>query len=293
MRDIVSCFTEHAIKVSDTSCSGSSTQVPSIKSAVNCLYKTKLSTQKQLLITITWCKNPMGQGLNISVGDDPSLVCKIDMNSRQFWKKKGSRLFESGETKIEVFWDLSTARFESSPEPVGGFYVAVVADCSELSLLLGDMAKEEAFKKFNTKTQIADFFLVARKEHLLGKTLYSTKARFCEGGADHDILIKCREENGVMKDPELCVSIDEKKVIQVKRLRWKFRGNQTIFIDGLPVDMLWDVHDWFFTPGCGYGVFMFRRRSGLESRLWLEEKMHQKEQEKVVFSLLIYAFRNS
>jgi hypothetical protein len=75
----------------------------------------------------------------------------------------------------------------------------------------------------------------------------------------------------------------------VKRLKWNFRGNQTIFVDGLLVDLLWDVHNWFFKGVYGNAVFMFRNRSGLDSRLWLEEKLEVKDKESVDFSLLIYA----
>lgn len=291
MRDFASCFSEHAIKVSDSSCSGSNRRVPSTQNIVSYLYKTNLSTQKELLIIVTWCKSLMGQGLSVNIDDDPWCLCKVDTNSWPFPKKKGTRTFESGKSKINIYWDISTARFESGPEPVDGFYVAVVID-SELGLLLGDMGEEAAIKKFNTYSQIANSHLVARKEHVFGKTLYSTKARFFDRGIDHDIMIKCWGENGGSKDPELSVSIDRKRVIHVKNLQWKFRGNQTLFIDGLPVDMMWDVHDWFFNSAAsGYGVFMFRARSGMDSRLWFEEIMQQKE-ERVGFSLLIYACKS-
>nr|DAD39138.1 TPA_asm: hypothetical protein HUJ06_013461 [Nelumbo nucifera] len=50
----------------------------------------------------------------------------------------------------------------------------------------------------------------------------------------------------------LSTHIDKRKVIRVKRLKWNFRGNRTIFIDGFLVDMMWDVHDWF-----------------LQSKLWI------------------------
>ncbi|XP_058088501.1 uncharacterized protein LOC131235357 [Magnolia sinica] len=289
-----SCFTEHAIKVSDTSCSGSSTQSPSVHKTICSLYRSTLSTQKHLLITVTWCKNLMGNNFSITVATNdhpPALAHKtIDPNSQPIWKKKGTRSFESDDTKIDIFWDLSSARYEMGPEPINGFYVAVTAD-SELGLLLGDTDPEQATKKFIFNTQIAHFTMVARKDYVFGKCYYETKARFFDCGPDHDISIKCRGENGLLKDPELFVAIDQKKVVHVKRLQWKFRGNQTIFIDGSPVDMMWDVHGWFINPLSGIAVFMFRKRSGLESRLWLEEKLQLKE-ESVGFSLLIYACRS-
>ncbi|KAJ6346323.1 hypothetical protein OIU78_008871 [Salix suchowensis] len=173
---------------------------------------------------------------------------------------KGSKLIESDTSKIEVFWDLSSAKYELGPEPVEGFYVLVMVD-SEIGLILGDIGEETLTKE----------------------------ARFCDTGIQHDIVIKCSGETEGLRNPVLSVYIDKKTVIRVKRLQWNFRGNQTVFLDGLLIDLLWDVHDWFFNPGSGYAVFMFRTRSGMDSRLWLEEKLVQKEQERIEFSLLIYA----
>ncbi|KAI4349014.1 hypothetical protein L6164_009671 [Bauhinia variegata] len=130
--------------------------------------------------------------------------------------------------------------------------------------------------------------MVARSERFSGSTsVYSTKAQFCEAGIDHDILIKCGAEGEGSKGDVLSVSIDDKTIFQAKRLRWNFRGNQAIFVDGLLVDMMWDVHDWIFNSNSGSAVYMFRTRSGLDSRLWLEEK--NLENDKFGFSLLICA----
>lgn len=112
------------------------------------------------------------------------------------------------------------------------------------------------------------------------------------------------DAEGLNRDSTLSVYIDKKKVMRVKRLLWNFRGSQTIFLDGTSsmIDMLWDVHDWFFSEASeGHGVFMFTTRSGLlNRRFWVEDE----EEEKLVdksetdhraddFSLLIYATKNS
>ncbi|KAE8098479.1 hypothetical protein FH972_016537 [Carpinus fangiana] len=292
MRSIASCYSEHAIKVSDSYCSGPSNQpnissklMPSFPDAVTIIYKAKLSTQKQLLITITWCSSLMGQDLMIDIGDNTSSPpSKLKSStSRRLQTNKGSKTFQSCSSKIEVFWDISKASYDAGPEPINGFYVMVFAD-TELCLRLGDNDE--------TETQHAKFSLVSRSEHFSGNAVYSTKAQFCDSGTAHDILIKCVREEG-SRSPVLSVCIDKKRIFQVKRLRWNFRGNQAIFLDGLLVDMMWDVHDWFFNPASGFAVFMFRTRSGLDSRLWLEEKnLEEKEQEKVGFSLLICAWKN-
>ncbi|KAJ9188723.1 hypothetical protein P3X46_000090 [Hevea brasiliensis] len=301
MRDIVSCFSENAINVShSSSCSSYSISnnacispglIPSIQNAVSCFYKIILSSQKQLLVTVTWCKKHASQGLSINFGNDSSTSFKLNTSGRLFRKKKGSKLIDSDSSKIEVFWDLSSAKYDSGPVPVDGFYVLVMVD-SEIGLVLGDIGEETISKKLKSSTPVAKASLISRQEHCSGNTLYATKAQFCDTGIQHDILIKCSGENEGLKYPVLSVCIDKKMVIRVKRLQWNFRGNQTIFVDGLVVDLMWDVHDWFYNPASGSAVFMFRTRSGMESRLWLEEKLVQKDQERFEFSLLIYACKS-
>ncbi|GMJ00820.1 hypothetical protein like AT2G27770 [Hibiscus trionum] len=302
MRDIISCSGKKAVNVSPFSCSSDSsnacisqkTSVPSIKSAVTCVYKVVLSTGMQLFIRVTWSKNQTSQGLVINFGDDdPSTCFKLNTNSRFFGKKKGSKATQSGHSKFEVFWDLSTAEYDTGPEPVLGFYVVVVVN-SEIGLVLGHMGEETITKRLKTNTtEVAKSSLVSRQEHCSGNTHYSTKARFCGTSIVHDVSIRCSGEHQGLNHPVLLVCIDKKAVIRVKRLQWNFRGNQTIFVDGMLVDLMWDVHDWFFKPVTGSAVFMFRTRSGLDSRLWLEEKLFQKEHDTVEFSLLIYARKNT
>ncbi|KAB2028244.1 hypothetical protein ERO13_D05G086400v2 [Gossypium hirsutum] len=300
MRNIISCFNETAVNVSHPSCSSYSTNacitpslVPSVQNAVAATYKVFLSSQnKQYLIKVSWCKNQTGQGLSINFNHDPWPCFKLNTNLRFFRKMKGSKAIESDHSNIEIFWDLSAAKYNAGPEPVNGFYVIVTVD-SEIGLILGDTAEEEINKRFTSTIPVAKSSLVSRQEHCSGNTLYSTKAQFCDTGISHDILIRCSGEHGDLKHPVLSVCIDNKTVIRVKRLQWNFRGNQTIFVDGLLVDLMWDVHDWFFNPTAGSAVFMFRTRSGLDSRLWLEEKWVHKDEDKVEFSLLIYACKNT
>ncbi|CAN4100748.1 unnamed protein product [Withania somnifera] len=291
MRDFASCFNDYAVQVSDTSCSSYSNSacippslIPSIQNTVHCVYKVTLSSKKQVLITISWCKTNVTQGLSVHFGDDPSNVFKLNTNSRLFRKKKG----------VEVLWDLCAARYLTGPEPIDGYYVLVIVD-SQLGLILGDMAEEASLRRLKNGTPMAKFSLVSRQEHFSGNTIYSTKAQFCDSGNIHDVLIRCSGENEGLKHPVLSVYIDKKMVIRVKRLQWNFRGNQSIFVDGLLVDLMWDVHDWFFNPASSIALFMFRTRSGMDSRLWLDdkEKLLLKDQEKVEFSLLIYASKST
>ncbi|KAM3398965.1 hypothetical protein P3S68_002481 [Capsicum galapagoense] len=299
MRDFASCSS-----YSNTSCfPQNSSNTLSTQNNVTCLYRVILSNKKQFLITVSWSKTNVSQSLYIQFDDNPSNSFKLSANSRIFKKKKGSKAieFDDDHTKVEVFWDLCEARYNhnmSSPEPIDKYYV-VVTFGSELGLILGDI-DETKFKNCNG---IAKFSLISRQEHFLGNTHYSTKAKFCGNGSKHDILISCHHHDHAHNSPVLSVCIDKKMVIRVKRLQWNFRGNQSIYLDGLFVDLMWDVHDWFFnttnssSSSC-CGVFMFRTRSGLESsRLWLEEDkdkllMH-KNQDKAEFSFIIYACKST
>ncbi|XP_062117523.1 uncharacterized protein LOC133831291 [Humulus lupulus] len=311
MRNIATCYSEHATKVSDSYCSGSSNLAylnpklnhSSIPNEVTCIYKAKLSNQTQVLITLTWFSN-LTPG--IRVGQELK-----HSEFKRLRKNKGSETFRSSGFKIEVFWDISEAKYGVGPEPIHGFYVVVLVE-SELVLILGDK-QDNIDEMVMVKAGVTrgKSSLVSRSERFSGHyCVYSTKAQFSDNGMTHEIVVKCGKEKdgdhdyheeeekkrkGFKVDPVLSVCIDRKTIFQVKRLRWNFRGNQAIFLDGLVVDLMWDVHDWFFNTTSGCAVFMFRTRSGLHTRLWLEETIleQKKDQEGAEFSLLICACKNS
>lgn len=298
MKDFASCFSEHAVKVSETSCSASSGQSSilenkSVQSAITCFYRARLSTLKELLIRVTWSKSHVGPALAIGVDDNPSLHNwkHNSVSSQLLRKKKGSQSYASGNSAIDLYWDISSAKYGSGPEPTDDFYVVIVVD-TVFGFLLGDMSRD-FIKGFDGRIRIVEFSMVSRREQVLGHSLYSTKARFRDDGRDHEITIRCKGDGWDARESELAVWIDKKRAVYVRTLRWNFRGNQTIFIDGTPVDMMWDLHDWWFGSPSGYAVFLFRTRSALESRLWLEEEMLRKEQGMSGFSLLIQAFKSS
>ncbi|KAL9674807.1 hypothetical protein QQ045_003006 [Rhodiola kirilowii] len=290
MRDIASCFGEYAVSVADTaSCASSSSQTSAspIQNASTSLYNIiTLSTQKNLIINVTWYRTHSNRGLSISFDNSSLQAFKLNTSS-MFKRLKGAKLIEAKNTKVEVLWDLSAAKYQNGPEPVNGYYVLVMID-SELGLSLGDMAKDEANKRIKKGTYKAKASLVLRREHCSGSTFYSTKAKFSDAGALHDISIQCVGEGH--HNPSLSVCIDKKTVIQVKRLQWNFRGNQNFFIDGLEIDLLWDVHDWLFDPASGHAVFAFRTTNGIQNAHCSDQKLLHKPQDKPAdFSLLIYA----
>eukprot|EP00249_Psilotum_nudum_P028822 c38760_g1_i1 orf=1273-2256(-) len=256
-----SCFGEHRIQASGLLCGRKGS--PNV---VTSLYRTKLAGSCRL-VSITWCKSLMGQALSVCV-DHPAIqyTCKVGMRPWQIWKKQGCKSFDIGAKMVEVFWDLSSAKYFGGPEPQEYFYVALVCD-QEIVLLLGDLQKD-ALKKCRVEIASIEATLLLRKEHVPGKKSYSTKAQFGDNGRTHDIAIECNTRSE--KEPRLYVRVDKQVVIQVTRLMWKFRGNQTILVDGIPVEVFWDVHNWLFSPSDGHAVFMFQCSLSNE-KPWLKE----------------------
>ncbi|KAJ0561540.1 putative NADH:quinone oxidoreductase/Mrp antiporter, membrane subunit [Helianthus annuus] len=298
MRNLATCYNEHAIKVSDSYCSGNSnkihvplTFIPSIQDEVSLLYKVELSTQTLMFITLTWSTHNIDFAFTVNIKEHHS------NSSKSFYlrKIKGSKKLEPFDFKIELIWDLTKAIYEVGPEPVKGYFVALLINSEMISI--GDIEDSE-LKKLVLDYPFAKCCLVSRSERFLGNDEYASRAKFFDTGMWHDILITCVVDD--KNSLSMCVCIDKKNVIDVKRLRWNFRGNQTVFLDGMLVDLMWDVHDWFFHSNSDSksrsraGIFLFRPRNGLDSRLWLQEKnLDDKEQQKVGASLLICAFNQS
>ncbi|GMI66513.1 hypothetical protein like AT5G28150 [Hibiscus trionum] len=294
MRDFPSCFGENGVQVADSS---SPSAAKASQNLVTCVYQCKLQG-RSCLITVTWTKNLMGQGLGVSIDDSANqCLCKVDIKPWLFSKRKGSKNLDVDSGKVDICWDLSNARFGSGPEPVEGFYLAVAFD-REMVLLLGDL-KKEAYKKIGITTPLdSDAVFIARREHVFGKKFYVAKAQFCDKGLIHDVVIECDTVD--LKDPYLVIRIDSKTVMQVKRLKWKFRGNHTILVDGLPVEVFWDVHNWLFGNATGNSVFMFRTCVSSE-KSWtgqsafdpsvFSQKLRDHQVQGLGFSLLLYAWK--
>ncbi|KAJ8643501.1 hypothetical protein MRB53_005249 [Persea americana] len=259
MRDFPSCFAENAVQVADSSSGATRTA----QNLVTCVYKS-IICGNSCIITVTWSKSLMGQGFSVGIDDSTNQnLCKVDIKPWLFSKRKGSKIFDVDDSEVNIFWDLSSAKFGSKPEPLEGFYLAIVFD-REMALLLGDLSKE-AYRKTNAKPPHSSAVFISKREHIFGKRMYCTKAQFCNNGNAHDVAIEC--ETVGLRDPCLSICIDKKPVMQIKHLTWKFRGNQTILVDGLPVEVFWDVYNWFFGTTMGSAVFLFQTCLSTE-KLW-------------------------
>lgn len=291
MRDFPSCFGESGVQVADAS-SGGAAASKAHQNLVTCLYQSQFSG-RSCVITLAWSKNLMGQGLSIEIEDSPSgrCLCKVEIKPWLFSKRKGSKGLEAENGKVEIFWDLSAAKFGPGPEPLENFYVAVIFDL-EMVLLLGDLTKE-AYRKTGASPPPSNASFIAKREHVYGKKVYYAKAQFCNNGQSHDLAIEC--DTAGLKDPCLEIRVDKKRVMQVKRLAWKFRGNQTILVDGFPVEVFWDVHNWLFGSPSGSAVFMFQTCQSAEKLLsWSSSQIFGDSQPQgaLGFSLILYAWKN-
>ncbi|KAF9613656.1 hypothetical protein IFM89_009544 [Coptis chinensis] len=255
-----SCF-----RPSPSSSPTSKSNLPPISGNPNlatCLYNTDLG-----LAALTWCKNIFGRALHIdlhfeeqedeeSFSPSPTSSTSsfhLHLKPFLFWRKHGVKRFDAktSSKSIEIYWDLTKAKFFSSSEPQSSFYVAVVVN-SEMILLVGDLS-EEAYERTKARKLEKIQSLVLRREHVFGNKLYTTKARV--GGKVRDISIDC----SVCDEPKLSFSVDSKRVLVIKRLKWKFRGNEKIEVDGVPIQVSWDVFNWLFEDtDDGHAVFMFR-----------------------------------
>ncbi|KAE8688960.1 high-affinity nitrate transporter 3.1-like [Hibiscus syriacus] len=220
------------------------------------VFRTKIADQCRL-ITVTWCKNLLLNGLSVSVSGpegENQYTCKMELKPWYFWKKQGSRHFIiDGDKAVNVFWDLKTAKFNGETEPSSEYYVAVVCD-EEVVLLVGDL-KKEAYRKTGCRPALIDPILVSRKEHVFGRKRFSSRIKLDdEKSMFHEISIECKNK----VEPEMEMRIDNQLVLHVKHLQWKFRGNETFQVNKTRVEVYWDVHDWLFSPGLRRALFIFK-----------------------------------
>lgn len=229
--------------------------------SITFVYQTKLHEICQTVM-VTWSKDRTDHSLCITI-NNPSqksaYSCKIDSIFKQNWGKKGLKTLEIQGHRIDIFWDFRHAKFSTVPQPLSNYYVILVHK-KETLLFLGDLQKE-AHERARSSPCLEKNILLYKKETLHGKKMFCTKAMLEEGKEEHDIMIETSLSGP--DDPEMWVSIDGVVATRIMNLNWRFRGNETVIVNNLPLHILWDVHDWLFN-GSGHGLFIFKPGS-LES----------------------------
>ncbi|XP_024026228.1 uncharacterized protein LOC112092993 [Morus notabilis] len=225
---------------------------------ITCFYQAKLG-EIFCNVSVTWCKSLTSYSLTIKVDKKASkenhYTCKIDLKNNQFWGKKGLKSFAADGERVDLFWDFRLVKFSSSPEPCSDYYVALVCK-EEMVLLLGDL-EDVACKRTRARPSLEGATLLHKKENVCGKNLFCTNAMLNAGKKENEIVI----ENSLLGpgDPEMWISVEGAVAIRVMNLNWRFRGNETLMANNVPIQIFWDVHDWLFTsPGSGHGLFIFK-----------------------------------
>ncbi|GAB2242988.1 hypothetical protein Droror1_Dr00019763 [Drosera rotundifolia] len=208
--------------------SSSSTTTTSAASLTTSLHQTHLG-----LVILTWSRSFLSRHLRLHLlSSSPSSSFHLSLHPLfPFSSSKGTTPFSDS----TLHYDFTRSRFTSSPEPLPGSF----------SISLGDLSLD-------------DRCLLVRREHVFGTRRYKTRAGF--GGREWAVEIECDGCDG--EDPRLRIGFDGERVVEVKHLRWKFRGNERVVLDGKqPVQVSWDVYNWLFEEennDDGYALFTFR-----------------------------------
>ncbi|XP_024188124.1 uncharacterized protein LOC112192563 [Rosa chinensis] len=238
----------------------SSSQVP--QNLITCIYQTQLCNSPTYL-TLTWSKALFSHSLTIHAPDSFSITISLNPTTFSFFRTKpGSKsihLTHHHYQRIKLYWDFTQANFaHNSAEPDSGFYIAISCN-AKVQFFLGDLLDELTRRSGLVGThQLEQPTLLSRREHVFGHRNYISRAQFL--GSKHEIGIECSE--GTLK-----VKVDGETSLIVKRLAWKFRGNERIFVGGVEFEFYWDVFNWVnnrtgTTNGTGHGVFVFQVGDG-------------------------------
>ncbi|XP_062193626.1 uncharacterized protein LOC133897068 [Phragmites australis] len=286
MRDF-SCFGDGAVTLAGGAAAGGGGAAfdRSLQAATASVYRVALSSRKELRIKVTWTRGVAGAGTPVAMGlavaiDDGSRALPLVGTTRRtsaalmpataqhfLQRKRGTRSFvtEAG-MAVSIYWDTADAKYHtSSPEPSRDYYLAVVRT------------------PFPSSPAAATAQLV-----------HTTRCRFRDDGAEHEVTVACRGEEWGSRDGEVTVSVDGKKVVEARRVKWNFRGNRTAVLgDGAVVEVMWDVHDWWFAGVSGGGAqFMVKARGAADGgRVWMDEEMAKKGQPPGGFFLHLQCYR--
>ncbi|CAN6179070.1 unnamed protein product [Urochloa humidicola] len=201
-------------------------------------------------VTLTWSRAPIGLLLAAELrlaGDDAEAApARFALRPWLPWRRRGSKRFTTAGGRAVAFsWDLSRARFAAAgrrPEPASRYSLHVSVD-GELALSVGDRGGVSSAG-----------LLLSRRE----------TAVVAGGGSGEayattvDVAGEAHEVTLAVEDTAMCVAVDGEKALQVRRLRWKFRGSERLDLPrGRRVRVTWDLHGWLFSPDAA-AVFVLR-----------------------------------
>ncbi|KAF3454350.1 hypothetical protein FNV43_RR04797 [Rhamnella rubrinervis] len=246
--------------------STSSHQVP--QNLITCIYQTQLCNSPTYL-TLTWSKTLFSHSLTLYASDAFSITISLYPSTFSFFRspRPGSKSIylthQHQYQRIKLYWDFTRAEFNpnNAAEPESCFYIAITCN-AKLEFFLGDLFQDLVRRSGLVNVTpchqlVQPPTLLSRREHVFGRRNYTSRAQFL--GSKHEIGIECG--GGTLK-----VKVDGEISLIVKRLAWKFRGNEKIFVGGIEVEFFWDVFNWVNnnggTNGSGHGTFVFQVGEG-------------------------------
>ncbi|GAB2287412.1 hypothetical protein Dimus_021789 [Dionaea muscipula] len=237
-------------------------QAQAPKNLTTSIYQAQLCNTP-VLLTFTWSKTPLAHSLTIQAPELFSTTIPLKPSRFSLFRdrpcSKSITLTHPyhHNKKIKLYWDFTRAEFtRESAEPESSYYIGITCD-GKVDFFLGD--GKLGIMISSTKHEIcgmAEPTQLSKREHVFGRKTYRTRTTFM--GIRHDIELDCA--GGVLK-----VKVDGEVSIVVKRLAWKFRGNDKILIGGMWVDFFWDVFNWVSGERGrrnSYGVFAFQLGDG-------------------------------
>ncbi|KAL2942467.1 putative DNA double-strand break repair Rad50 ATPase [Bienertia sinuspersici] len=256
----------------NTASTTTSSSSSSKESLITCIYQTRLC-DTQINLTLTWSRTPYTHTLTIHAPEYFSTTISLQPSTFSIFRTRpGSKSIQINQThdqqgqakepdKIKVYYDFSRAEYTrpNSAEPGSRFYIGLRCN-GKVELFLGDL-EDELTRRVNERVNSDESTLLSRREHVFGRRIFETRTEFM--GLTRLIEIDC--SGGTLK-----VKFDGEVKVNVKRLAWKFRGNEKMVIDGIAVEFYWDVLNWVDTnnkcnngmSGQKNGVFVFQVGEG-------------------------------
>ncbi|MED6208582.1 hypothetical protein PIB30_046647 [Stylosanthes scabra] len=207
-------------------------------------------------VTVTWSQSIFGRSLQLQLHNhhslNPSPTFNLHINTFPFSFRNKKRGHKSLSHNTRIFWNLSKARFGNRAEPDSNYLLALTLDDS-IALLLGDVPLKDACSTCKARDPKNRQVLVTKKDYVdvngcgVSNKVYSTTATIA--GRTSELEVEYHGGSGEDDDENsrLLFSFDGKKILEVKRLKWKFRGNERVETgEGGHVQITWDVHNWLF-----------------------------------------------
>ncbi|RYR52594.1 hypothetical protein Ahy_A06g027488 isoform A [Arachis hypogaea] len=228
------------------------------QNVVTCIYQTQLFNSSSSSTYLTSLTIYAADIFTTTISLNPSTfsLFRSPHGSKSIYYHQNQRRH-----KIKLQWNFSRTKFtQKSAEPESCFYLAISCN-GRIKFFMGDINYNILQ---NTQEKSVDPILLSRREHVFGSKSYVSRAVFM--GCKHDIEIEC-------SGGSLRVKVDSQLRLVVKRLAWKFRGNDKFFVDGVEVEFYWDVLSWVAnadnsTNGGRHGVFVFQ--VGGDGTVWPE-----------------------